>query len=1240
MADQGFGGTVVGGIQDISALLPLLGTEQCEEHVGSALEKGFLYSSVSPLSIFGSLGIVRAGFNILVASITIRKFKFLGAKELNNGGFNLKGEVAPMIGFDRKHPGRFLAESQLETMLAEEHIPNSESLTVSWQAGLFWWNVKLIMFSVALGAFGLLPYIALIRESDHPSGIPLIPTGWGFPIMRMLGSAACVIVLQLLIQMRILVILKTRLLFMTIDRFSLDMDTPVSSCLSAFKEKNKHLWNADLPSETCIWELERWLFASGPREGNPDVQSAEESGLNVARQFYASEFSRHFGSKSKGFIASFKHAALSFLLIVGVLSTIGGYIGCFYLIQHTSENSSGPLLWLGLEATLSVFRVLVWALNPSWDDSNGVVFKLELAPHPPLITCTESRTQINAQDGFNIVPVTRPDDFLTEVVAFTGPLKLVKWDNVKLYYVLAADDIALSTVNTADAIHGNLYIVVSNYEEQTSRLLRKDRDGDFQLYICTLVFGRDDTTIHVEVDFEDDVTEQKAHSFTANERAMQELASHYDEIISLLTNQSMKRDTFGKTWSMRHPPVKEQRSNGLITSGRYFEQLVLSVWRDIVAPFSKLKKRDVPKEFADVENGQSVDVVAQMEQDAQANEPTQREATHGASLPTEDTGQRQNFEGNQEDTYAHPEDESDENDESPLLSKRKMRKKGLYSLSKEDKAYLEQARLENRWITFPYRLEEWVEQYTGQYSNELQGSLSTSIPGDKYGSWTHEIEAMQRELLAAYCLCFLEHFLEYTSKKLYDFVEDSHLRMTKQVLTGAFDDNGERHVQEIRRKRKLKDRLETERVQLRKTHEEKKAERRDKRWSNQSAFPLTSEGDRPTTRLRSLVEAAKTDLLYISLRLKTELEQSNFTTWHNVRTYIQDHLNECSQALRPRNLVSSRRQDTGKVAEINMHYLLQSGEILIDRLISRLQNQQKEFLSVLEHMAEILDEVLSLGQSVPNEQKYWTSGALEERLRLMHQGEKYLPLFGEGVEAIGGVKNVARALTRSQPFAFVDFTSDCYEACKDWTAQQIISIVQDVKSVTGVFYLDKQFLESERNDIEAAVNNNIQAAIAGKQDVCSYSGMEIGWPSISHAMPRYLVSDRFNKSSSLTVTFWTLDQRDHVITLRHRSSAESEGVIVHLTLNSRSLDCALEASDTFVYQKIPLPADYLSAVGSRNEFKIAFLREAAQDGYHDYCISDILLPVRLAEPQRLKSVARKAQLASRFINAITPVKKM
>ena len=70
------GTTLTGGIQDITALLPLLGTDQCEKHVGSALEGGYLYAAATPLSIFGSLGIVKLGISVLISSISIPNLRF------------------------------------------------------------------------------------------------------------------------------------------------------------------------------------------------------------------------------------------------------------------------------------------------------------------------------------------------------------------------------------------------------------------------------------------------------------------------------------------------------------------------------------------------------------------------------------------------------------------------------------------------------------------------------------------------------------------------------------------------------------------------------------------------------------------------------------------------------------------------------------------------------------------------------------------------------------------------------------------------------------------------------------------------------------------------------------------------------------------------------------------------------------------------------------------------------------
>ena len=122
--------TLTGGIQDVAALLPVLGTDQCEKHVGSALDGGFLYAAAAPLSIFGSLGIVKIGISVLISTISIpkisisyRKFfmklsqdRWLGAKTLDNAGFRLMGTVAPLIAMDGK---RYMAETRLIKILEE-----------------------------------------------------------------------------------------------------------------------------------------------------------------------------------------------------------------------------------------------------------------------------------------------------------------------------------------------------------------------------------------------------------------------------------------------------------------------------------------------------------------------------------------------------------------------------------------------------------------------------------------------------------------------------------------------------------------------------------------------------------------------------------------------------------------------------------------------------------------------------------------------------------------------------------------------------------------------------------------------------------------------------------------------------------------------------------------------------------------------------------------------------------------
>ncbi|KIM39136.1 hypothetical protein M413DRAFT_75198, partial [Hebeloma cylindrosporum] len=118
---QAIGSALTSGIQDISALLPLLGTEQCEDHISSALTHGYLYSAATPLSIFGSLGAARAGFKALLSAISIPRLGFDGAKILADAGFQPQGVNLSLIMLEQDRKS-YCAEKRLTSMMTDLHL--------------------------------------------------------------------------------------------------------------------------------------------------------------------------------------------------------------------------------------------------------------------------------------------------------------------------------------------------------------------------------------------------------------------------------------------------------------------------------------------------------------------------------------------------------------------------------------------------------------------------------------------------------------------------------------------------------------------------------------------------------------------------------------------------------------------------------------------------------------------------------------------------------------------------------------------------------------------------------------------------------------------------------------------------------------------------------------------------------------------------------------------------------------
>ena len=68
---------------------------KCLDQVTSTLTRGYLYAALTPMSIFGSLGVVSAGFKTFVACFSFGDIK--GAKILGNIGFEPRGENFSLI---------------------------------------------------------------------------------------------------------------------------------------------------------------------------------------------------------------------------------------------------------------------------------------------------------------------------------------------------------------------------------------------------------------------------------------------------------------------------------------------------------------------------------------------------------------------------------------------------------------------------------------------------------------------------------------------------------------------------------------------------------------------------------------------------------------------------------------------------------------------------------------------------------------------------------------------------------------------------------------------------------------------------------------------------------------------------------------------------------------------------------------------------------------------------------------
>uniref|UniRef100_A0A8H8CK45 Peptidase C14 caspase domain-containing protein n=1 Tax=Psilocybe cubensis TaxID=181762 RepID=A0A8H8CK45_PSICU len=407
----------ISGIQNVSGLLPLLGTEQCEEHVTSTLDRGFLYAAGAPMSMFGSLGIIKAGF--IAFWISIDKSPLHGPRLLKNAGFSSKGVLGKLAYAMDTNDSICVAENDIRSIL--QYYPSIEVRVniLCWR----WirWNLLLSFCTVLLGSLGLLSFVDIIK-----SDIARRPfsQNWMYPVLRVYGSVVVSIVIQLVIQLRILVVVHDRIRFHAMNIW--------------FQRNGRlppHTWNPESRAAESLSGTRHDILAGNrsktANQPSVGVSSSDNASLNSntvpdsaasLEEVYWKGLEEtvgatwSFSSFDKDLLVTSKRTVLSkiinrvsvptlllgacrILLLGGICAAGIGYVGCFGLIQSKASNlndTRGPGIWLAVEAALCVVRLAVWASNPLFDD-----------PPPPIaIQKKEDRAKVTYEIGWTLGDVT------------------------------------------------------------------------------------------------------------------------------------------------------------------------------------------------------------------------------------------------------------------------------------------------------------------------------------------------------------------------------------------------------------------------------------------------------------------------------------------------------------------------------------------------------------------------------------------------------------------------------------------------------------------------------------------------------------------------------------------------------------------------------------------------------------------------------------------------------------------
>ena len=162
------------------------------------------------------------------------------------------------------------------------------------------------------------------------------------------------------------------------------------------------------------------------------------------------------------------------LLLIGLVASVVGYVGCFSVVQN-STSTVGPVSWLCLEAGLSVLRLAIWAWNPTRDDAAPpleIILELDKYEHKPLPTCNKDNEEILQ---YNVLPLTRARNFLKIITSFAGLIEPFTNPDLSLYYTLTRKRPSKKSVELGER---TLYITVFDHKERTTRVYTREKEID------------------------------------------------------------------------------------------------------------------------------------------------------------------------------------------------------------------------------------------------------------------------------------------------------------------------------------------------------------------------------------------------------------------------------------------------------------------------------------------------------------------------------------------------------------------------------------------------------------------------------------------------------------------------------------------------------------------------------------------------------------------------------------------